>query len=213
MFKDLINKLKNKKQKLQDVKNTPKKEKLVEPKVDIEISKDNSILKMNISNDFPAIYYENKTKIIDKYGIVNLISNNIIIKGGRIVLIKKGTYYVLTLNNKIYNILIDGDNISIDERIKLNDITEERIISCNTTSNDYKYFSAKHDKGDTFYTMYYDKDDFDYGNLTFSKEEAYEEIKNVIQNLENIEEIKKVLNIDILKRYILDDIQTENKKV
>lgn len=123
----------------------------------------------------------------------------------------KGIYYVLIVGNRLYNIFINDDNLAVDERTKKNDIIEERIIYFNTITSDYHYFSAKRDKiGSTFYTKYYDKNGFDFGKLNYSKEEAYEEINHVISNLESIEKIIYLIDIDLLKTGILNDIGNES---
>lgn len=206
MFDSIINKLKKKKQKLQTLSTINSE---ATPTFSITISKENSVYKMEISDYISIIDYVDNVKLIDKYKMIDKISNGVL-WNNRKQKVNKGLYYVLTEENKLYNILVNDDTVAIDERIKIDDITEERIINFNTRSGDYHYFSAKHDKtGDTFYTRYYSKQGLDLGKLNFSKEEAYEELNNVISNLSSIEEITKIIDTDLLKTNILNDVDIE----
>lgn len=206
MFTEIINKLKNKKQKLQNLNNTSIDEKAT---FDIIIAKENNVYKMEISDYISIVDYVERTDLIDEFGVTNMISNGVFWNSKK-QKVNKGIYYVLIVGSRLYNIFIDGDDLAIDERTKINDITEEKIIYFNTINSDYRYFSAKHDKiGSTFYTKYYSKKGSDFGKLNFSKEEAYEEINNVISNLESIEEIACLVDINLLKKGILNDIDNE----
>ncbi len=78
--------------------------------------------------------------------------------------VNKGIYYVILIDNRIYNILFTDDKLQIDERISpINDeyankenITQERVITYLPTQNKYRYYSAKHESnGNTYYTKYY----------------------------------------------------------
>lgn len=206
MFK-MINQLKEKKQQLQNLTDTHIEEK---DTFDITITKEDNVYKMEISDDISIIDYVERTDSIDKFGVTAMISNGVLWNSKK-QQVNKGTYYVLIIDNRLYNIFINDNDLAIDERTKVNDITEERIIHFNTMNYDYHYFSAKHDKsGSTFYTKYYSKNDFDYEKLSFSKEEAYEEINNIILNLEGIKKITELINIDLLKTTILNDIGNES---
>ena len=128
--------------------------------------------------------------------------------------VNKGTYYVITIDNRIYNILFNGDKIIIDERTKIEldeptqkeNITQERVITININKNEFHYFSAKHDKtGNTFYTRYYNKNRlYSLGALELHEEETYDEVNSVIHNLESIEGIENILDIELLKTNILE---------
>ncbi|MBP3635623.1 MAG: hypothetical protein J6J17_04150 [Bacilli bacterium] len=207
MFTEIINKLKKKKQELQNLNNMPIEEKTT---FDITIAKENNIYKMEISDYISIVDYVERTDLIDEFGVTDMISNGVLWNSKK-QKVNKGIYYVLIVDGRLYNIFINGNDLAIDERTKINDITEERIIYFNTITSDYHYFSAKHDKtGSTFYTKYYSKNGFDFGKLKFSKEEAYEEINNVISNLESIEKIICLIDIDLLKTGILNDIGNES---
>lgn len=206
MFK-MINQLKEKKQQLQNLTDTHIEEK---DTFDITITKEDNVYKMEISDDISIINYVERTDSIDKFGVTDMISNGVLWNSKK-QQVNKGTYYVLIIDNRLYNIFINDNDLAIDERTKVNDVTEERIIHFNTMNYDHHYFSAKHDKsGSTFYTKYYSKNDFDYGKLSFSKEETYEEINNIILNLEGIKKITELINIDLLKTTILNDIGNES---
>lgn len=218
MFKELIDKLKAKKKQLQNyrIENNTMETKTVEQnKSHITISVQNKISKIEINDYISMEDYEKIMKSSEEYQILELLCNCVLWNSNK-QRVNKGTYYVIIVDNRIYNILFTGDKIKIDERTKIQldeqtqkeNITQERAITLNINKNEYRYYSAKHDKtGNTFYIKYYNKNRlYSLGTLDLNKEEAYEEINSVIHNLENIEEIKNILNIPFLKTNILEDL-------
>ena len=218
MFKELIDKLKAKKKQLQNyrIENNTMETKTVEQnKSHITISVQNKISKIEINDYISMEDYEKIMKSSEEYHILELLCNCVLWNSNK-QRVNKGTYYVIIVDNRIYNILFTGDKIKIDERTKIQldeqtqkeNITQERSITLNINKNEYRYYSAKHDKtGNTFYIKYYNKNRlYSLGTLDLNKEEAYEEINSVIHNLENIEGIKNILNIPFLKTNILEDL-------
>jgi len=207
MFKKLIKKKKTQKQKI--IIEQTKKE------IDIIISRKNSILKIEINDYISISDYIKKMKSNDEYNILNLICNSILWNSNK-QKVNKGTYYVITINNYIYNILFTDEKIKIDERTKIKldeqtkkeNIIQERLLTFNINKNEYHYFSAKHDEtGNTFYTRYYNKNKtFSLGTLDLTDEETYNEVNSLIYNLENINEIKTIIDIELLKEHILKDL-------
>lgn len=218
MFKELIDKLKAKKKQLQNyrIENNTMETKTVEQnKSHITISVQNKISKIEINDYISMEDYEKIMKSSEEYHILELLCNCVLWNSNK-QRVNKGTYYVIIVDNRIYNILFTGEKIKIDERTKIQldeqtqkeNITQERAITLNINKNEYRYYSAKHDKtGNTFYIKYYNKNRlYSLGTLDLNKEEAYEEINSVIHNLENIEGIKNILNIPFLKTNILEDL-------
>ena len=220
MFRELINKLILKKQQLQK-NNTNNDADIVtkaieeEKEIDIKISKYDNIYKIEIDDYISIDDYIKKMESSDKYRILDFLCNGVIWNSNK-QKVNKGTYYVITINNRIYNILFADEKIEIDERTKKEideqtrkeNITEERLITFDSNKNEYNYFSAKHDKtGDTYYTRYYYKNRLlNLGELDLTEEETYEEIYLVISNLETINGITNILDIELLKEYILKDL-------
>ena len=218
MFKELIDKLKAKKKQLQNYRienNTMEAKRVEQNKSHITISVQNKISKIEINDYISMEDYEKIMKSSEEYHILELLCNCVLWNSNK-QRVNKGTYYVIIVDNRIYNILFTGDKIKIDERTKIQldeqtqkeNITQERAITLNINKNEYRYYSAKHDKtGNTFYIKYYNKNRlYSLGTLDLNKEEAYEEINSVIYNLENIEGIKNILNIPFLKTNILEDL-------
>ena len=218
MFKELIDKLKAKKKQLQNYRienNTMEAKRVEQNKSHITISVQNKIFKIEINDYISMEDYEKIMKSSEEYHILELLCNCVLWNSNK-QRVNKGTYYVIIVDNRIYNILFTGDKIKIDERTKIQldeqtqkgNITQERAITLNINKNEYRYYSAKHDKtGNTFYIKFYNKNRlYSLGKLDLNKEEAYEEINSVIHNLENIEGIKNILNIPFLKTNILEDL-------
>ena len=68
--------------------------------------------------------------------------------------------------------------------------------------------------GNTYYTKYYDKNKkYSLGILDLTKEETYEEVKSVICNLENIKGMETILNMELLKEHVLNDLITAKRNL
>lgn len=211
MFDKLINRLNKKKQQLQDLKvsNESVEDK---PYFDITISKENNFFKMLISDYISISDYVERMKLIDKYNLISLICNAVLWNVDK-QKVNKGVFYVISIDNRLYNIFNDDDYFEIDERIDKGDITEERLIRFNIGNNNYKYTSLKHygKNGSTFYVRYYyNNDNFSFGKLDLSKEDALSEISSIISNLENIDGIENIFDIDLLKKQVLDDLDKDS---
>lgn len=227
MFKELINKLKQRKNQLEkyntsnDIAETKSIEE--EKNIDIKISKENNIYKIEISDYISIIDFVDKKNSSDEYNILDLLCNCVLWNNGK-QKVNKGIYYIINNDNSLYNILFTDGKIKIDERIKVDlveqikkeNITQERVITYNKNKDEYYYYSAKHEaNGNTYYTRYYNKNrSVEFGELELTEEETYNEINSVICNMENIEGIQNILDVDLLKKYILEDLKDDlNKKI
>lgn len=225
MLSELIDKLKANKKNLQNyvTTNETTESKPLEKQNDFEItiSSDNNIFKIEISNYISIDDYIKKMKSNDKFHILNLLCNCVLWNSTK-QKINKGTYYVISIDNRLFNILFTDDELIIDERTKIDfdeqtqkeNITGEKVITFEINKNEYHYFEAKHDKtGDTFYTRYYDKNRlFSMGILDLSLQETYDEISSVIGNLESIKGIENIIDTNMLKKQILEDLDKLRNK-
>lgn len=224
MIKGLISKLKSKKRKLQSyaayknmcddsVEND-------EESIDIQVSKIGKNHKIIIGDYISIGDYFNKIKSSDEYLILDSLCNCVLWNSSK-QMVNKGTYYVIEVDNHIYNILLQDGAIKIDERTLIeideqtgkDNITSERFLSFYIDTCDYRYFSAKHDKtGDTFYTRYYEKNKIPIlEGLYLSSSEASDEIKSVLNNIQKLEGIEDILDVSSLLQLLgLDDYNNEN---
>lgn len=219
MFKKLIDKLKIKRQSLEkyNTKSDANKTTPIEgdKEVNITITEKDNIFKIDISDYMTINDFFDKENSSDEYYILKSLYNYVL-WNGRKQMVNKGTYYVITNDNTIYNILFSDENIEIDERTKIEldeqtqkeNIICERAITFNINKNEYHYFSAKHESnGNTYYTRYYSKNRMSsFGKLDLNEEEAYDEISSVVCNLENIEGIENIVDIELLKLNILEHL-------
>lgn len=220
MLRELIDKLKLKKQQLQkyktnnDVVETIEQEK----EIDIKVSKKDNIFKIEISDYISIINFSDKRNSSDDYNILDMLCNCVLWNSDK-QKVNKGTYYVIIIDNRIYNILFTDDKVKIDERIKKEideptqkkNIIQERVITYNINKNEYHYYSAKHESnGNTYYIKYYTKNRaYNLGKLDLTEEETYDEIKSVIYNLENIKGIETILDIEVLKENVLNNLKKQ----
>lgn len=223
MVRELIDKLKSKKQQLQKYKtNDDTIETKNQKEIDIKISKQDNIYKIEIYDYISIIDFVDKKNSGDEYGILDMLYNCVLWNSDK-QKVNKGTYYVTIIDNRIYNILFTDDKIKIDERTKKEideqtkkeNIIEERVITYNINENKYHYYSAKHESdGNTYYTKYYNKNrKYSLGSLDLTEEETYEEIKSVIYNLENVEGIATILNIELLKEHVLNKLVNSKRNL
>lgn len=211
MFQEIRNKLKAKKRHLQDsVSFSSDLEEKGIP-FEIQLSKEKNLFKMEISDDISIADYVERMRLIDNFGLESLICNAVLWNSSK-QKVNKGLYYVIPIGNRLYNIFKGDNYIKIDERIKESDITEEKIISLEVESNDYSYTFHKHDStGNTFYTRFFNKRGFCFGKLELSEEEFTESVVLLIHNLESIDDMRNIIDIELLRRNLLD--VPENKRL
>ncbi len=223
MLKELIEKLKRKKHQIQSYKsdnddiNTGIKVH-EEKAVEIIVSSQNNITKIEIPDYVCIGDFVDKKNYGEEYKILDLLCNCVLWNSDK-QKVNKGIYYVIIIENRIYNILFTDDKIQIDERIKpifdevtnKENITQERVITYLPNQNKYRYYSAKHESdGNTYYTKYYNKNrEYSLGTLDLTEEETFNEVASVISNLETIPSIETILDIEFLKEQILNDLKKD----
>lgn len=220
MFKELIDKLKQRRNKIQNYKTNNNDIKTGikvhdEKEVDIIISNQNNITKIEIPDYVCIGDFIDKKNLGEEYKILDFLCNCVLWNSDK-QKVNKGIYYVILIDNRIYNILFTDGKLQIDERIKpifdevtnKENITQERVITYDTNQNKYRYYSAKHESdGNTYYTKYYNKNrEYSLGILDLTEEETFNEVASVISNLEAIPSIETILDIELLKEQILNDL-------
>lgn len=202
MLKELIDKYFRKKKKLEDkgVQVIDDKQKF-----DISISRSKNIFTIEVSDYISIIDYVDRMKEIDQFNLLDLLGNALLWNGSK-QKVNKGCYYVIMHDGYLYNLFIGEDSMGIDERVKVGENTHERIVSLKD-EGDYNFTSFKHDKvGSTFYTMYYSKKGFPIPALELSRDAAYQEISEVLSNVELVPGIEDILDISKFRTDILDDL-------
>lgn len=175
----------------------------------ITISKNNGIFKVEISDYITVIDYSEKMKQIDAFGVDSKLTNGVLWNGNR-QRINKGVYFAFSHNGKLYNILNNEEFIKIEERTKIEDETEEKIITFKMKDADYSYFKCMHDKnGSSYLTRYYGKNETICTNLELSNEEFSNDLNLILSNLETLEEIGTIVDIWMIRQQIFEDL---NKK-
>ncbi|MCX4365552.1 MAG: hypothetical protein OSJ70_07260 [Bacilli bacterium] len=208
MLREVIDNLKIKRQKLIEV--TPNMNaKCDEDNVKITIDKYLDFLRMQISDYVSICEYTKKTDLCDNYEMCKKISMSILWNSGK-QKINKGTFYVYTVNNVIYNFWTDGKEIMIDERIKTEKETQEKILRFDLSTLDYAFTFFKHNSiGSTFYTMYYHTKEREIGELAFSKEEAYEAIRPFLESVSAIKNIFGIIDLNIIIERVFNDLKPD----
>lgn len=212
MFKELLGKFRRQKSTTPDSVNVDEPI-IEEPEFEISLSPlDNNIFKMEISDYVTMTNFFERMELIDYLGINPLVSNSVLWNSEK-QRVNKGTYFVIERGYYLYDILINESVLKIDERIKIDDITEERVIRYEINSADYGFTMYKHDKtGSTFYVMIYSKNGPGFGKLTFSEEQAFQEISSIISNLENVEGVESIIDLNLLKKQILNDLNMTRQR-
>ena len=156
MLKNLINKLKLQRNELNNFidYHDPIE---IKPVVDITITKENDFIKMKISDYISVADYVERLENNDEYNLLKLVHNTVLWDSSR-QCVSKGIYYIIQIDNRLYNIQINDNKIQIDERIRSEETIVEKYLSFNNETYDYRYSSLKHDStGSTFYTKFYNK--------------------------------------------------------
>lgn len=189
-----------------DTSTNTKNEEIIEnKKCEITIEKQNGYYKVTVTDYIPI-------KDFTENEIFDLISNNIS-WDNKHQKHKFGNYFIIINNNEIYNILINEKEIRIDERIKYDTHTHEKIITYNIEKKQIDYFQCKHNlQGSSYETLYYNTEDngFFIKELELSKELTIEEINKIYNNLLKYTFINEIINIEELFKSINEII---NKKI
>lgn len=128
--------------------------------------------------------------------------------------INKGTFYVICVNDSVYNIWFDGLDLKLDERIKVGDETHEKILNVKMDDGNFHFTSLKHDKiGSTFYTMYYHPGDSLIPAMSFSNEEAKLEINKLLDCFLTIEGIETIIDIEEIRNFVIKNIDPDQVKL
>ena len=211
MFKELINKLKNKREQLVEVSSRVDIEENEEKKIDLVIDTYKNFFRMYISDYISIGEYDERTNELDPEKMCDNISINIFWNSGK-QRVNKGTFYVLIDGNVIYNFMIDGNKIKIDERIKFEEESHERIFSFDLSSNEYRLVFFKHDKfGSTFYNMYYPPEEY-MEKFALTREEMYEEVKGLLERTFGVENVSDLMDVNLIKQRVLNDLGPEGIK-
>lgn len=210
MLRELINRLKSLRKRAELLKDNDSlnkespvsEEQKDTPNFTITIEEMNGFYKMEISDYLRPIDYERRIEEIDGTLISDKISS-CIWWNSEYQRVQKGTIYIIESGNITLNILAYEDNIKIDIKEKLEDITEEKILLFNSKELDFRFTSFKHDKiGSTFYTKYYNHKGFLPQSLELSTSEAKENITWLFNELEKIEGISSIIDLTFLKSTI-----------
>lgn len=205
MLKNLINKLKLQRNELNDFIDYHDLTE-IKPVVDITITSENNIIKMEIGDYISVTDYVERLENNDEYNLLKLVHNTVLWDSSR-QCVSKGIYYIIQIDNRLYNIQINDNKIQIDERIRFEETIVEKYLSFNSETYDYRYSSLKHDStGSTFYTKFYNKSQNEslFG-FELPVDIAFEEMTSLFSNLEKINGIDDIIDLDILKKYVLED--------
>jgi len=202
---DLFKKNKKKNEIQQSFKNITLNE---EKPIIIKLSQENAYSKLIINDYYTIQDYVNKMKEIDKLGIDKLLNLSILWNSER-QMINKGTYYIFSLNERLYNILINDEMIAIDERTPIGEHILNKVIKFTLNDNLFSYFRCKHDEnGSSYDTRYYSPK----GALIMelSKMEFNDDFNSIISNLKDFKDIEKIIEVNKIKRLVREQNQEIN---
>lgn len=207
MFKELIEKYLNKKVIKPIDQDLEEKQQF-----DITITRNNNVFKIDVSDYISIVDYVDRMEEIDNFNLLNLLGNAVLWNSKR-QYVNKGIYFVIIHGDYLYNVLLGEDKTIIDERIKVDDHTVEKRVDLDI-NGEYNYTHFKHDKaGSTYYTRYYSKSGFPIPSLELSKDDAYQGISEVLSNIELVPGIENVLDVNMFRSKILDDMVPQSDSV
>lgn len=175
---------------------------------DITISKNNDIIKLEISDYMAPFAFLERLKAKDNYNLYNMLGNEVI-WNSKYQCINKGNIYAFNHNGIIYNILIDKENVVIDERYRRYGVKEERILRFNEKNGSYSFFNCKFDDiGSSYELKNYSSDDNNLSFFEISKDDFTTEFNLIMTNLETVPEIRNIINVDLIKQSISNHLDT-----
>ena len=169
----------------------------------IALSKENYLVKIKISDYLSTADYLDTIKSFGKNNVFSMISNNVL-WNSRKQMVNKGSYYILRINNILYNVYVSDFDVVFDSRIKNDDDTYEQIIKYNLVDNKYSYCSFKNDiNGSTSNIRYYAPNGIKLIAHKLHRDEAYRMIDDMLTNLVGIDIDR--LDIESIKNTILSE--------
>lgn len=211
MLKKMINKLREKKRLLQTVGDYKIPNVIEYSDFEIKLTKESNYFRMIISDYISLVDYVERMKVIDKFGVEQMVSNAVLWNSQK-QKVNRGIYFIIFFENKLYNILVNEDVVKIDERIKNAKVEEEKVLLLVEKDNDYSYTYHKHDEfGDTFFTRYFNKRGFSLGKLDLSLEEFICDYKVLVNNLKEIKNIDEIMDLKLLEQIVYNDLEEKTK--
>ena len=171
--------------------------------VDISISQEDDYFKVTVADYYTISEYVEKMREIDEYGIENLLNNSVVWNSGK-QRVNKGTYYVFRHNNNLYNILVNDEQIRIDERIRINEETLNRVITF-YINQEYQYFRCIHDKNGSSRACRYYKPNDDFPMLELTREEFLQDFNATMNSLKTFKAIDDILDLKKIYAKVLED--------
>ena len=196
----------------------------------ITVTEENGFYKIIINESISVRDYQEIEKNSEYKDILDLICTTVLFNSG-FHGTNVGTFYVKEIDNTLYNILLTNNEMTIKERIKcdidddeknliLNNLSfdpknlgdyvyHDKTLTLNKSRNKYRYSHLRHMfDWDTYDIKIYEKNTkTGMGKLELTDLEAYEEIKEFLDNLEGIEKIENILDTNSLRMEILDDLK------
>lgn len=121
--------------------------------------------------------------------------------------INKGFLFIFFYGEFLYNIFISDDLYKIDERLKENGETLEKIIFITPKKANYTYVSMKHDEiGSTVSTRCFSNGKSDEIGSSIPVVEVYEEVFEIIQRLETVEGIENAIDLVEFYSIVMEDL-------
>lgn len=177
---------------------------------DITILENYDLFKIEITDYITASDYLETMKQIDIFELNSKLTNGILWNSNK-QRINKGVYFVFFHNGKLYNILNNENFIKIDERIKIEDTIEEKILTFKIEDANYYYFKCIHDKnGNSYLTRYYGKNGTICADLELSIEEFKNDLNLIFSSLETLKDIESIIDIEIISQQIFEDLSKKN---
>ena len=168
-----------------------------EKNIDIKILQENNYFKIVVADYYKIQDYIEKMREIDKFGVEDLLTSAVI-WNGRKQRVNKGSYYAFKHNKKLYNILVNDEQIRIDERTPIDEEIFDKTIVCYLDDRPYSYFRCMHDKNRSSYdTRYYSPNGVPFMEL--SEEEFFNDFNSIISNLTTFEKIDDIVDITKIK--------------
>lgn len=188
------------------------KHKIKAPICNIELHKIDNFFKMEVNGNITLGKYFEKMSEIDEYDMARLvrISN---FWDGKSRLINQGIYYVLSIDGKLYNILINGEYLKICQTSDDGkDIIKDKVLT-KEENGGYAYLILKsHKSGKTLNTTVYISKPSKRKRLDIPTSEMVKDLEEIIGNLKEDERISDILDIEQLEN-ILKDIKKKSAQI
>ncbi len=172
----------------------------------IDVFENNGLYKIEISDYISISDYLERIRVLNLEDIDSKLTSGVMWNGKK-QCINKGIYFAFTHDDRQYCILKNENEIIIEERTKIGEEMQDKILEISLRDFKYHYFRCMHDKtGSSYDTRFYSRGSSVIKKLELTREEFDDDFNGLVGRLSTFEYILDVIDILEINNLIISSI-------